>query len=449
MRSIAIIGAGVSGLLTAHGLRRAGYDVTVYSDRTAETWLRDSKPTGSAARFEPALSYERELGLDQWHDVAPPIIGAHIAFYPTLTNRLATLTGRQKNVGYAIDVRLQSHRWMNELEARGGRIVIGQVGLAALDEVAASHDLTIVAAGKAELATLFRRDAARSVYSAPRRSVSMVIVKGPGFPAPEMPFVGVKNNILDGVGEAVWLPYFHRDAGPCWNLIFEAHLDSRMDIFQAAKSGDDALACAKRVIEELVPWDAAWARGMELADPLGWQVGRITPTVREPVGKLPSGRIVTSVGDAAVHFDPLAAQGANNGTKMARHLVKSVVERGDRAFDADWMTRTFDAFWEREGRPAYELTNLMLEPMTPAGAMMLIAQYGSDGVTEGPKQAIADLFAAGFADPDQLVPLLKSSEKARAAIRDATGASWLRSVATGAAGVARGQIQRQVARLRS
>ena len=94
------------------------------------------------------------------------------------------------------------------------------------------------------------------------------------------------------------------------------------------------------------------------------------------------------------------------------------------------------------------LVSSVLEPMTPAGAMLLVAQYGSDGVTEGPKQAIADLFAAGFADPDKLVPLLTSSEMARAAIRDATGAWWLRSLATGAVGVAIGQL-RQFAQLGS
>ena len=51
MRNIAIIGSGQAGLLAAHGLIKAGYHVTLYSDRTADQWLNESRPTGTAARF--------------------------------------------------------------------------------------------------------------------------------------------------------------------------------------------------------------------------------------------------------------------------------------------------------------------------------------------------------------------------------------------------------------
>jgi hypothetical protein len=441
MRNIAIIGAGVAGLLTAHGLRRAGYDVTLFSDRTAEQWLA-GRPTGTAARFAPALAYERELELDHWDAEAPKFIGAHLIYSPRPGLQLATLTGRQLEPGVAIDVRLQSHRWMHDLVARGGRIEIESVTVARLDEIAATHDLTIVAAGKGELSQLFARNEARSVHAEPQRSVAMVVVVGPAMQRAEMPFVGVKNAILEGIGEAVWLPYFHRDHGPCWNLIFEAKAGGPMDVFQSAKTGAEALAAANHVIDTLTPWDVEWARGMQLADDNGWLVGRITPTVRDPVGRLPSGRVVTCIGDTAVHFDPLAAQGANNGTKMAKHLVAQVVAHGDRPFDAQWMTSTFERFWQESGQPAFALTNLMLGPMPKPGLLLLVAPAGSDGRRNDGRQAIADLFASGLSDPPTSVELLTNVAAARRVIAEKTGQWWVRPVARGAMRIVGGQVRR-------
>lgn len=441
MSRVAIIGSGIAGLVAAHGLHRAGHEVTLFSDRTADQWLNESRPTGTAARFAPALDYERLLGLDHWHAEAPKIEGAHLAYCPTPRNRLATMTGRQRRPGMAIDVRLQSHRWMLELEARGAGVVIESVTVARLDAIAAAHDLTVVAAGKAELSGLFARDAERSVYAEPRRNVAMVVVKGPPMRVAGAPFLGVENTIVEGVGEAVWLPYHHRDAGPCWNLIFEAKPGGPMDVFQGAKTGADALRCARRVIDELVPWCRDWAKDMELADAMGWLVGRVTPTVRSAVARLPSGRVVTCLGDTAVHFDPLAAQGANNGIKMARHLVERLQARGDGALDADWMRETFEDFWRDHGRAAYALTGLMLEPMTAPGRALLLAQYGSDGVRRDGRQAIADAFAEGFADPRALLPILTDEGAARRFIREATGRPFVMNALQSGLGIARAQVR--------
>lgn len=449
MRRIAVVGAGIAGLVAAHGLVRAGYEVTLLSDRTAEQQLA-GRPTGTAARFAPALAYERELGLDCWDHQAPKIVGAHLLACLRPGNQLATLIGRQSAPGLAIDVRLQSHRWLHDLEARGGRVRIEAVSLERLDAIAAEHDLTVVAAGKGELGALFERDEERSVYREPQRNVAMVTVVGPSLEREGIPFVGVKNNIIEGVGEAVWIPYFHRDVGPCWNLIFEAKAGGPMDVFMAAKSGAEALASARRTIETLVPWDAAWARDMALADELGWLVGRITPTVRRPVGRLPSGRVVTCIGDTAMLFDPIAAQGANNGTKMARHLVERVIAHEDRAFDAAWMTETFESFWATLGHPAFALTNLMLEPMSPAGRLLLMAQYGSDGRDrEGAptgRQALADRFADGFAHPAPILAALTDVAEARRMIGETLGGWWGRPVAAGAIGIAWRQLRQALGR---
>src|SRR5205085_8398931 len=178
MRSAAIVGSGISGLAAAHGLLRAGFRVDLYSDRTPEQWLNESRPTGTAARFDLALSYEREQGLNFWDDVAPPGEGVFLTFCPTLHNRLIRLVGRLRRPFQAVDVRLQSHRWMNELAARGGNVVIEQVDVARLDGIAAQHDLTVVATGRADLCKIFERSEARSVYKTAQRKLAMVIATG-------------------------------------------------------------------------------------------------------------------------------------------------------------------------------------------------------------------------------------------------------------------------------
>src|ERR1041385_1032966 len=159
MRKIAIVGSGIAGLAAAHGLLRSGFAVTLYSDRTANDWVESSRPTGTAARFDLALTYERELGLNFWDDVAPKGEGVYLTFCPELHNPLVTLRGRFKRPFQAVDVRLQSARWMAELERRGGQVVIAKVAAEDLESIAREHELVIIAAGRADLRQLFPRDA--------------------------------------------------------------------------------------------------------------------------------------------------------------------------------------------------------------------------------------------------------------------------------------------------
>ncbi|HEV7919953.1 MAG TPA: styrene monooxygenase/indole monooxygenase family protein [Thermoanaerobaculia bacterium] len=443
MRSIAIIGSGIVGLVAAHGLRRVGYPVTLYSDRTADQWLNESKPTGTAARFELALSYERELGLNHWDDVLPKGEGVFLTFCPTLHNRLVTLLGRGERPFQAVDLRLQCHRWMNDFD---GELRIEQITVPRLDEIAREHDLTIVAAGRADLCRLFERDAARSVYDAPRRNLAMVIVRGMRMAVEGCPFLPVKFDFLGTDGELFFIPYWHRDHGQTWNMLFEAKPGSRMDRFGEAKSGEEAVAIAKQVIRELFPWHAEWVREMELADPNGWLTGRVTPMVRRPVGTLPSGRIVTALGDTAISFDPIAAQGANTGVKHARHLVEAIVARERRPFDAEWMTKTFETFFADQAGEACAFSNLLLEDITPAAQEILIAQYGSDGraANRSGKQRIADAFFANFNDPRTLTPTLTDLPRARRFIAMTSGRPWLWNAARGRAAVARDQVRQKL-----
>lgn len=443
MRRIAIVGSGIAGLAAAHGLLRAGYSVDLYSDRTAEQWLNDSRPTGTAARFDLALSYERELGLNFWDDVAPKGEGVFLTFCQTLHKPLVKLYGRLQRPFQAVDLRLQSHRWMKELEKRGGRVVIESVTVDRLDEIAAEHDLTIVATGRAELCRLFERDAARSVHTDPQRNLGMVITVG-GPPRLEgLPLLPVKFDFLGTDGEIFFIPYFHKDHGPSWNILVEAKPGSRMDRFNGLRNGVEAVETMKRVVADCFPWDEPFVRDMRIADDNGWLTGKVTPTIRRPFATLASGRVVAALGDTAISYDPIAAQGANSAIKQARHLVVNIEARGDGPFDAGWIGNTFESYFNEHARHAYTFSNLLLEPITAPAKELLIAQYGSDGraTNSSGAQRIANAFIENFNDPRTLTPAFVDMSVSRSVIASHTGGRWLWNGVRGRASIARDQVK--------
>jgi hypothetical protein len=444
MRKIAIIGSGQAGLVCAHGLRKAGHSVTLYSDRTADAWLTQSRPTGAAARFWPALAYERELGLNHWDTVAPKYFGVHFTLCPVLHNRLITMTGRFPEPGMAVDLRLQSHRWMHDLVERGGNVEIEEVTVAKLEEIAREHDLTIVATGKGGLASLFERNEARSVYTTPQRNLGMVFFKGPPVRQDGLPFLGVKFEVLGPLGEVFWLPFNHKDVGQCWAIGWQPKIGGPMDRFQNARSAKEVLDLTRTVMKDVMPWEAAWFDDTEICDELGWGVGSVTPTVRNPVGRLPSGQLVTPLGDAAIAYDPIAAQGANGGNQMARHLVNAVVARGDEPFDERWIADTFERFWNDYGQYSTGVTNLLLEPPSPTTVAYLVAQYGTDGTDRGDgRQELANAFTENMANPATLTPILQNEAKTRDYIRRKTG-GFVRTVAKRVPRIALAQLRQRL-----
>jgi hypothetical protein len=129
-----------------------------------------------------------------------------------------------------------------------------------------------------------------------------------------------------------------------------------------------------------------------------------------------------ALGDTAHSLDPIGGQGANNGNKMARAWCEAVAERPEGPFDADWMRATNDQFWERHKYTPI-LNNALLEPLPPAGEMIVTAQYGSTGKPDddSPAQKIANLYVNSFNDPIVIAEALHDESLARAIVAEAFG----------------------------
>ena len=85
-----------------------------------------------------------------------------------------------------------------------------------------------------------------------------------------------------------------------------------MDRFAHCKSGLEVLEVGRQVIKEFAPWEHHFLDDLDYVheDRFEWLVGRIAPTVRQPFGILPSGKLLMPLGDTAVTFDPSGGQGA-------------------------------------------------------------------------------------------------------------------------------------------
>jgi hypothetical protein len=80
--------------------------------------------------------------------------------------------------------------------------------------------------------------------------------------------------------------------------------------------------------------------------------------------------------------------------------------------------------------------------MTAAGKLLLISQHGSDGVSDSPKQRIANAVLENFIDPRRMTSAFLDKHAARKLVSELSGHSWRRQFLDGALRVGSGQLQR-------
>jgi Styrene monooxygenase A putative substrate binding domain/FAD binding domain len=401
MSKILIVGAGQAGLQLALGLLQDGHEVTVVSNRTPQD-IHDGRVMSSQCMFDAALQHERDLGLNFWEDECPDIDGVSLTVpAPDGSGKAIDWAARLDAPAQSVDQRVKMPRWMDEVERGGGTLVIHEATVPDLERYAQGNDLVLVAAGKGEVAQLFERDESRSPYAAPQRALALTYVTGMT-PRPE--FTAVAFNLIPTVGEYFVFPAL-TTTGECEIMVFEGVPGGPMDCWGDVTTPEEHLAKSKWILETFIPWEAARCENVELTDPNGVLAGRFPPTVRRPVGELPSGALVLGLADAVVLNDPITGQGSNNASHSAAAYLAAIRERPEAPFDRAWMEQTFERYWDY-AQYVTTWTNAMLGPPPPHVLELLGA--GNE------HQEIATRFVNGFNDPRDFFEWFMDPEKASA-----------------------------------
>lgn len=357
MRKIAIIGAGQSGLHLGIGLVDAGYAVTLFSDRTPEA-IQNSKPMGTPILFPDALQLERNLGLNFWDETSPDCVQFRSEMCDPQGHTIMVLSADLEQPWQGIDQRLKFPIWMQEFVKRGGELVIQSTTPEDLEKYVQTYDLVVVSAGRGAFSTLFERDVQKSQHSEPKRHIGLAIATG--LQGDPVDLQTARMTILPGVGEIIQYPFYTQNKLATL-LAFETCFGEVMDQFSQVQSGQEVLEVGKNLIQQLKPDYYEAVKNLELVDEQAWLRGAITPSVRHPVGRLPSGAVVMGIGDVVLLHDPIAGQGANNATKMADLVKQRIIEHGNQQFDEDWMQQVFDEFWNY-AQHSRTLTDCLLTP---------------------------------------------------------------------------------------
>ncbi|MDE3719847.1 oxygenase [Nocardiopsis sp. N85] len=393
MRKILIVGAGHAGLHLAHGLLTQGYDVTVITGQSSLE-IRTGRPSISQFTFPTALEYERKFDLDFWSALSPQIREQKLAVFregkPVTAIRGRSHPGNGYTV--AVDRRVKMADWLEFFEDRGGKVVIHGVTVTDLDYFSRMFELIIVAVGHGELGQLFDHDTSRFSGTRPR-ALAQAYVYDLWPPSP-----GESENIgwfgvTEEAGNIMLVPILTQE-GPAHNLLLVDKKGGPMDAWPDRPGPEEQLRRMKDLMRKYAPEFFERSKDAVLVDGRSTIVEDLTPQVRNPVGRLPSGGLAIGMADVVVTMDPFVGQSWNNSTRCAQAYLEGIVEHGDKPFDEDFMVRVFDRFWEfgQDNQAWAEFASTMVEQSLPDHIMNMLGaavQY----------EEVADRWIQGWDSP--------------------------------------------------
>jgi hypothetical protein len=296
-------------------------------------------------------------------------------------------------------MRIYFSRLLEEFAARGGQVVVGEMGIADVERVSANHDLMVVATGRGGLSGLFPRIPEHSPLSAPARIICTGLFRGISYRKP----VSGSYTIAPGQGEIFELPLYSFEPRVT-GLLFEAIPGGALEVLTKLRYEDDPREFERTVLKLLSEHAPAIYARVErsrfgLTRPLDLLQGGITPTVRRGYARLGSNKWALALGDAHVINDPLTGQGANTASKMAWMLGEAI--RDGATFDEAFCKRMEQQAWAYAG-PIAAWTNAMLQPPQPHMIEMMVAA--------AQHQPVADTFAGFFEQPHQAWEILSRPE---------------------------------------
>ena len=238
---VTIVGGGQAGLQLGVGLRQKNVDVSIVSNRTPDS-IYNGKVTSSQGMFDDALQSERDLGINFWERECPDMRGVGLQVAAPDGSGIGLNWAYQfDKPAQSVDQRIKYPGWMQHFEELGGKLVIREAGINDLEEYCRHSDLVIVASGKADISSLFERDATRSPFDKPARAWGMIYVAGV---EPIEGFSRFTISLLPGIGECFVIPAL-TIGGDCYILGFAGLSGGPMDCWHDVRI-PGRLPCARQ-----------------------------------------------------------------------------------------------------------------------------------------------------------------------------------------------------------